>query len=215
AFGYETVAQHAEALLDLIPDRTQNDIRSFQRSHLPVGMDHPMLKKAQELVDVGALPCLPDSAQIEDFRGTEFMNEGDWFRIFLLKLPQYRREDYAAFVDPDVRESYFHSEIFNVDRRLMGFRCYFEPELRETPSSKPIERVWFVHGKDSIQALPSPIDNKVDFWTCIEAINQLLERTDIQERFVPAPAYFGGFYFATPEQAERVFKILKSTPSDR
>ncbi len=70
--------------------------------------------------------------------------------------------------------------------------------------------------KISTQALPSPINNKVHFdgWNCIEAINKLLERTDIQERFVPAPYYFGGYYFATPEQAERVFKILKSTPTD-
>ena len=118
------------------------------------------------------------------------------------------------FADPNSRVKYFHSEIFNVDRRLMGFRCYVDPEFKQTPNSKPIKVVWFVHGEDSLQVLPSPIDNEVRFGNCIETINKLLERTDIQERFVPVPYYFGGFYFATPEQAERVFKILKSTPTD-
>ncbi len=157
---------------------------------------------------------MPDSAQIEDFRGIEFLNEGNWSRIFILKLPQYRRGVFSGIDDPGVPASYYHSEIFNVDRRLMGFRCYIDPEFKQTPNSKPIKVVWFVHGEDSLQVLPSPITNRVDFWTCIEAINQLLERTDIQEHFVPAPYYFGGYYFATPEQAERVFKILKSTPTD-
>ncbi len=208
----------AEGILSAIAGvrRLFRDFFLFARNrlHIPDGKDHPILKKAQELVEIGALSSMPDSAQIEDFRGIEFLNEGDWFRIFLLKLPQYRRDVYSSVNDPSAPASYYHSKIFNVDRRLMGFRCYVDPEFKQTQRSEPMDVVWFVHGEDSIQALPSPLTYKVDFWTCIEAINQLLERTDIQERFVPAPYYFGGYYFATPEQAERVFKILKSTATD-
>ncbi len=208
----------AEGILSAIAGvrRLFRDFFLFARNrlHIPDGKDHPILKKAQELVEIGALSSMPDSAQIEDFRGIEFLNEGDWFRIFLLKLPQYRRDVYSSVNDPNAPASYYHSKIFNVDRRLMGFRCYVDPEFKQTPNSKPIKVVWFVHGEDSLQVLPSPIDNEVRFGNCIETINKLLERTDIQERFVPAPYYFGGYYFATPEQAERVFKILKSTATD-
>ena len=208
----------AEGILSAIAGvrRLFRDVFLFARNrlHIPDGKDHPILKKAQELVDIGALSSMPDSAQIEDFRSIEFLNEGNWSQIFLHKLPKYRPAVFSSIDDPGTPASYYHAQIFNVDRRLMGFRCYIDPEFKQTRKSKPSKVVWFAHGEDSIQVLPSPIDNEVRFGSCIETINKLLERTNIQERFVPAPYDFGGFYFATPEQAERVFKILKSTATD-
>jgi hypothetical protein len=94
----------AEGILSAIAGvrRLFRDVFLFARNrlHIPDGKDHPILKKAQELVEIGALSSMPDSAQIEDFRGIEFLNEGDWFRIFLLKLPQYRRDVYSSVNDP-------------------------------------------------------------------------------------------------------------------